>query len=372
MKDATLSISAGVPTQVQLQTNAFLENLVLDVSLTATNTAANAVAFQADAPFNAINTIRLDDPANQGIITPVTGYQLMLLNKYLTDTDCFFDPKLDPNYSAPTGTGASGSFNFRLVVPVENRRRDAFGAVNNSAANQRYLLTITPIASYSATTAGAGIYSTAPGVAGTTLSVQVYQQYWTSPPASITTSSGASSVQQSPSGLGTVGFVRYERHNDVNGGGQPQFQLTSVGDYIANILWTLRSTASGSPRDQTDWPAEFDFWVNDYQVHALSVNDWQRWMARFYRYTAAGASAASTTASVPDTAGGLDIGVYSMAPWWNGLFDRVENYTNAGQILATDATTKLQIRGSTWGSAANYLEVPVRMIRPVSGAALFA
>jgi hypothetical protein len=54
-----------------------------------------------------------------------------------------------------------------------------------------------------------------------------------------------------------------------------------------------------------------------------------------------------------------------------GLFDRMENFQPAGQYLPTDSTTKLQIRGSTFGSGASYLEVITRMIRPVSGAALF-
>lgn len=371
MKDATLSLAAGVTSQVQLQTNAFLENVILDVSLTSTNTAANVVAYGADAPFSAIAQIKLDDPAGQSIITPVTGYQLYCLNKYLTDTDCFFDPKLEPNYAAATGSAASGSFSFRLVLPIEHRRRDALGALNNSAANQRYLVTVTTLSSYS-TTGQAFIYTTAPGVVGTTLSIQFYQQYWTSPPAVITTAQGQSQVQGTPPGLGTVGFVRYERHNEVNAGGSPQIQLNNVGDYISALLFTLRNNASPAVRDQSDWPTEFDWWVNDFQVHALSINDWQRWMARYYRYTGAGASATSTTASVPDTAGGLDIGVYTLGPWMSGLFDRAENFGPANQYLATDATTKLQIRGSTWGSTAGNLEVLTRMIRPVSGAALFA
>lgn len=371
MKDATLSLTAGTTTQVQLQTNAFLESIILDCSLTATNTAAAAVAFAGDAPFVAISQIKLDDPAGQSIITPITGYQLMLLNKYLPDTDCAFDPKLDPNYSAPTGTGASGSFSFRLVLPVEHRRRDALGAVNNSAANQRYLVTITTLASFSAT-GQANIYTTAPGVPGTTLSVQLYQQYWTSPPSTITTANGSAQVAQTPAGLGTVGFVRFEQHNEVSGGGSPQIQFNNVGDYISTIVLILRNNAGTPVRDQTDWPSELDWWVNDFQVHALSVNDHQRWMARFYRLTGAGASNASTTASVPDAAGGLDIGVYTLNPWMIGLFDRLENFAPANQYLATDATTKLQIRGSTWGSSAGRLEVLTRMIRPVSGAALFA
>lgn len=371
MRDATVSLAAGATTQVQLQTNAFLESIILDCTLTSTNTAANAVAFAADAPFSAISQIKLDDPAGQSIITPITGYQLYCLNKYLPDTDCYFDPKLDPNYAASTGTGASGTISFRLVLPVEHRRRDALGAVNNSAANQRYLVTITALSSFT-TTGQAYIFTTAPGIVGTSLSIQLWQQYWTSPPSVITTAQGQSQVQQTPSGLGTVGFVRYERHTEMSGGGSPQIQLNNVGDYISTLLFTLRNNASPAVRDQTDWPPEFDWWINDFQVHALSVNDWQRWMARHYRYTATAANSTSTTASTPDAAGGLDIGVYTLGSWMSGLLDRVENFGPANQYLATDATTKLQIRGSLWGNTAGALEVLTRMIRPVSGAALFA
>jgi hypothetical protein len=374
MRDATRSYIAGQQDQIQLQTNAFLENVILDFSLVTSGNAAS-VAFAADSPWQVIQQIRLDDPAGQGIISPISGYQLYLLNKYLPDVECRMDPKLDPNYYATTGTGATGgSFGFRLVLPIEHRRRDALGALNNSAANQRYLITINIIAAFSS------LYSTAPTTAATTLSLQVYQQYWTSPPAQITTSAGSSPVQGTPSGLGTVGFVRFERHNEVSGGGTPQIQLNNVGDYISTIIFVLRDTAGArdinvGPQSATNanWPTEFDWWVNDFQVHALSCygpggttaatgvgGAWGREMARFYQYY-----------NTIETAGGLDNGVFVLMQL-DQLFDRVDNFAPANQYLPTDATTKLQIRGSTWGSGAANLEVLTRMIRPVSGAALFA
>jgi len=357
MADAKLTLAAGSTTQIQLQTNAFLESVILDFAMTTSGNSAT-VAFANDAPFNVISQIKLDDPAGQSIVAPITGFQLFTLNKYLPDTDCDFDPCRDPNYSVTTGSGATGgSFSFRLVVPIEYRRRDALGALNNSAANQRYLLTITTIASYVGTT---GIYTTAPTTAGT-LTVNTYQQYWTSPPSQIVTSTGASPVQSTPAGLGTVAFVRYERHNEVSGGGSPQIQLNNVGDYISDIIWTLRN--SSNVRDATDWPTEFDFWINDFQVRADTANDWQRGMSRFFGYYGA--------ATATPTAGSLDNGVY-VSYFWQSLFDTSSNFGPANQLLPTDATTKLQVRGSTWGSSASYLEVLTRMIRPVSGSALFA
>jgi hypothetical protein len=252
MRDATRSYIAGQQDQVQLQTNAFLENVIMDVSLV---TAANAatVAFAVDSPWQIIQSIKLDDPAGQSIIAPITGYQLYVLNKYLPDVECAFDPKHDPNYFATTGAGATGgSFGFRLVLPIEHRRRDALGALNNSAANQRYLITINILTSF------ATLYSTPPTTPAPTLNVQFYQQYWTSPPATITTAQGSSQTQSTPTGLGTVGFIRYERHNEVAGGGSPQIQFNNVGDYISFISFTLRDTSMchrNRPRMRTSPPS---------------------------------------------------------------------------------------------------------------------
>jgi hypothetical protein len=377
MRDATRTYTAGQQDQIQLQTNAFLENVIMDFSLLTAGNGAT-VAYAVDSPWQVIQQIRLDDPAGQSIIAPISGYQLYLLNKYLPDVECFFDPKRDPNYYVTAGAVATGgSFGFRLVLPVEHRRRDALGALNNSAANQRYLITINVIPVF------ATLYVTPPTTPATNLLLQCYQEYWTSPPATITTSQGASQTQTTPAGLGTVGFVRFERHNEVSGGGTPQIQLNNVGDYISSIIFVLRDTAGARDLNQgpqsatnANWPSEFDWWVNDFQVHALSCYGpgaataaggqggiWARNMARAYaNLSGVGAN---------EAAGGLDNGVYSLFQLM-GLFDEINNYDPANQYLPTDATTKLQIRGSTWGSGASFLEVLTRMIRPVSGAALFA
>lgn len=377
MKDnaQALAFASSQTVQIQLQTNAFLAALIIEFT-TVTSGNSATVVYTPDAPYNYITLIRLDDPAGQGIISPITGYQLYLLNKYLPDTGCRFDPAADPNFNLVAGSGGTGgSFSFRLVLPVEHRHRDAFGAVNNSAANQRYLITLT-------TAASTVVYSTAPTTVATNVNLSIYQQYWTSPPSTITTSQGSSAVQGSPAGLGTVAFVRYERHNEVSGGGTPQIQLNNVGDYISTLIFVLRN--SSNQRDGTtnagvqpiaasgDWPTEFDWWVNDFQVHALNIGDWQRNMAKFYGYKSAiGPSASGIATTTPNTnASALDVGVFVLYQL-NGLFDVVENYEPANQYLPTDSTTKLQIRGSTFGSGASYLEVLTRMIRPVSGAALF-
>ena len=86
-------------------------------------------------------------------------------------------------------------------------------------------------------------------------------------------------------------------------------------------------------------------------------------MSRFYNLTSISAQAGNP--------GNLDAGVFAQFQL-SALFDDNTNFAPANQYLPTDATTKLQVRGSTFGSSSSYLEVVTRMIRPVSGAALFA
>lgn len=352
MADASGTATFESTTQIQLQTNAFLAFLELDIEVTTSGNTA-AVALAEDAPWNLISQINLTDPAGNPIINPISGYGLYLLNKYGTDTGCGFDPKDDLGYVASTGTGATaGSISFRVVIPIENRHRDAFGALQNSSANQRYLLTI-----LANTTAN--IYTTAPTTAPTSFTYNVTQHYWTAPPASISTSTGSTAVQQTPSGLGTVCFFSYERHNEVSGGGSPVIQFNNVGQYISNLIFVLRN--SSGVRDDTDWPSVFNFWINGFQVQTIPQAKWVRDMGRFYGYQSA----------AKEAAGGLDTGVYVMTQLF-GLFDKNVNFGPASQYLATQASTKLQIQGSQWGSGASYLEIYTRTIRPNSGAALFA
>lgn len=388
MQDRFLnSMVAGQAVPVTLQTNAFLAAIVLDVIIVAVNTGTPAtVKWNADGPFNIFGAsgIALSDPANQAIITPISGFKLAQLNKFLTDTDLNFDASRDPGFSmlptaANNSTGSAvataGSASFRLVIPVELRRRDAFGALTNSAANEAMILTLTPAASY---VAGAdtqnNVYATAPFV-GITLNVSIWQVYWTAPPGSIQSGGTSTATQRTPAGLGTMGFIRSERHTDVAGGGSPLFQLTSVGDVFTNIVWTLR-TATNNLRDQYaatlafntgygNWPPVFNFAVNDFTTLSLGQDIWLREMGRFYGLW----SGVGLQAGNP---GFLDTGVWTFGPYFSGIFDESVNFAPASQYLATTAQTKCQVRGSVFGAGSSAVEVDVRVVRAQSGQTLYA
>lgn len=389
MQDATLNnLTAGVATQVNLLTNAFLSYIILNVQIVAAN-VTTAVKWQADGPYNIFGSagIQLTDPSNQAIVTAISGFKLAQLNKYLGDTGCNFDPARDAGFAmlpsaANNGTGSTaataGSASFRLVIPVENRRRDALGALTNSAANEQMHLILTPAASFGggADTENNVYQAAAAPATSVTLNVQVWQMYWTSPPAVIVSGGTSVPTARTPAGLGTVGYVRAERHNEISGGGSVPFQLTSVGDVITNINWTLRTTTGTNTRaayaasqsfnaGYATWPPVFNLAINDFTVLALGQDMWLREMSRFFgQWNGVSAQAGA--------AGSLDAGVFTMAPFWRGLFDEAVNFDPANQYLATEAGTKVQVRDSVWGAASSFLEVDVRILSPESGASLYA
>ena len=390
MQDATLmNLAPGIATQVNLMTNAFLEYIILNVQIVAVNTGTPAtVKWGKDAPFNIFGSagIQLTDPSNQAIITAISGFKLAQLNKYLGDPGCDYDPCKDPNFAmlptaANNGTGSvaatGGSASFRLVIPIENRRRDALGALTNSAANEVMHLILTPAASFAVgTDQENSVYVGAAPFVSVTRNVQVWQMYWTSPPAVIVSGGTSVPTARTPAGLGTVGYVRAERHTEIAGGGSAPFQLTSVGDVIASINWTLRTTVATNQRDQfaqsatfnagyPNWPAVFNFAVNDFTVLALGQDVWIREMARFFDLANGISNQAGAT-------GYVDAGVFSFGPYFRGLFDHSVNFDVANQMLATEAGTKAQVRDSIWGANSSFLEVDLRILSPESGATLYA
>ena len=140
-------------------------------------------------------------------------------------------------------------------------------------------------------------------------------------------------------------------------------QLNNVGDYIELIIFTLRNNSSPQARDQADWPSPFTFWINDFQTQSMSLNFIQRQIARFYGYYS-GVSLAPAAAQ-------LDRGVFPLLQQI-AVFDKADNFMPPSQWLATDATTKLQIRGASFGASAGTLEVLTRNVRPNNGTALFS
>jgi hypothetical protein len=345
----TLSASSQQIGPIDLQTNGFLRYLELYISQTTAGNAAT-VAFTQQGAFGVLQNVTLQDPSSEFIVSPFSGEELMLSEKYFEYAPSpFSDPRGDPNFLATAGAGATaGSFTTVLRVPLEDRMRDAFCAVPNSAANKNYRLQafVAPSAT---------IFTTPPTTPAPNLQVQVTNFYWTEPPSSI---AGAATVA-TPTGNGSVAYLDREVFTAITAQSNPTLILKNVGRVYKSALFILRNAAGA--REDVDWPNPTAIWVNGFPLYYKPTHTWLSEMSDNYGYGSGG--------QAKDTVGGLDTGVYA----WYDLFAQPGVQTNWGpadQMLPTVPSTKIQLVG-VWGATANSLTVLERTIKPSSGAALY-
>jgi hypothetical protein len=331
---------------IQIPAAGYLRYIELTVTGTTSGNAAT-VAFATDGPFSVLAYLSVQNAAGDTIIVPITGYQLMLINKWgaMGEDPPFCDPRIS-GYSVTTGAGGTGgSFAFTLRIPCEIDPHDAFGAVPNLAANKSYQvqLILAPTGS---------VYSTAP-TTPPTINITGVAQFWTQP----NPMNGVGTPQQvAPLGAGSVSMWRLQTIPVTQG--DKIFQLTNVGNVIRAAIFTLRTGAGA--RDSADIPATWQIILNNDTLFYLPDAMWTGDMQSSSGYTTAGA----------DLAGSLDTGVRV----WHYMLEqngRVRCDGPRDQYLPTLDATLLQVRGTSFGAGAATLEVLTNEIKPTSAAALY-
>jgi hypothetical protein len=120
----------------------------------------------ADAPWNIIQSIYLQDVNGAYFQYPIDGYSMLCENVY-GGYDFRADPRLGPTYSSTAATG-----NYWLRVPVQVTRHNGYGALANQNAAATYKLGWV----YNTF---ANVYSTA--TTAPTVTVNAYLEAWTQP-----------------------------------------------------------------------------------------------------------------------------------------------------------------------------------------------
>jgi hypothetical protein len=140
---------------VDIPAGDFTAGVYLRVDAVASGNSA-AVAFNGDAPFNALSEIQLQDP--QGIPFQIlSGYELYIWNLFGGFTGQS-DAAQSPYYVATTGSGGTGgTFAFVLRIPCELFPRDGIGALYNGSTASQFKVKVTLASS-------ATVYSVAPTV----------------------------------------------------------------------------------------------------------------------------------------------------------------------------------------------------------------
>lgn len=371
-KTAAATVVTGtVPTAatqlpvIQVPAAGYLRGVELLIQVATTGNAATT-AFNADAPFNFINSINLVASDGSSLVSNVSGYGLFLTNKYgnFRAQAPFCDPRADQFFSQTSGSGGTGgSFGFRLFIPVEADAA-SFCAIPNLAANKSYNINIQLAASGT-------VYSTAPTTAGS-YTITVINHYWSQPAQ---TNANGIPQQIAPNGVGSVMLTQYQSIPVTQG--DRLVQLTNVGNVIKGLFFVLRNSANA--RIETNgWGSTNQLILNNDTLFywnaplgTATKDSWNSHITDAWGYGTAVNAAAPGTASTVDSAGGLDTGVRAVG-YFNDLSGGlVSPNTSRDQFLPTLDSTLLQLRSTSFGSAANTLEVYTMSIKPTSAAALY-
>ena len=329
----------------------FLRWIELQVVATTSGNAAT-VAFQADAPWNALQNIEFLPPSGDPPIVPISGYQLYLFNKYgfFSQTPPWSDPRMDPFLSTTPGSGGTGgSFAFSLRLPFEIDPQTGYCSITNSAANKSYLLNFNIAAS-------ATIYSTAP-TAAPGIVVTGWMYYWDEP--SSATRQGTNQ-RTGPDGLGSFSQIRLDTPPLTPG--DKYVKVNNAGPVLRQLILCLR-TAAGA-RTTADLPALWDFVFNTRDRFLIADNQLVSDIAEAFGYQ--GLSSPGTNY---EAARGLDNGV-RVFPYFND-FGGICPTNPRSQYQVTADATLTQVRGTSFGANASTLEILTNLIRPTSAASLY-
>lgn len=298
----------------------YMRNIVLLLQATG-GVSAVTTAAQEDAPWIAIADLQLADVNGAPIWGPCSGYDLYLHNKY-GGYQYSNEPKLNPSFSAMVvGASASGNFSFSLKIPVEINNRDALGSIANQNASSTYKLKITQNSS-------AGIYSTAPNTTLPTIRWRSYLEAWTQPPNQ---DLRGREQYTTPPAHGTSQY--FSKFTTVVPSGTSTIRFVRVGNYLRELIFVNRRSASTRANGQADFPDPANIFWDTRLLHNYTKTIWMDDMKYRTGYTAA-----------IETANGLDNGVFVYD--WCHEFDGAIGFEMRDGWIPTLQSTRLELQGS--------------------------
>jgi len=323
----------------QIAPSGYLRGVYLVVENTAVNTTVTTVAYQENGPWNVLSVIRFLDTNSRPFIGTLTGYDVMILNKYGGYT-FQGDPEMSATYSATSGTATTaGTFAFVLYLPLEIVMRNALGAQLNKSGAAQFALEMFA--------AGTGtVFSTAPATSST-LRVRSTLMSWLDPED---TDARGNPVQQDPPYLNTT--QRWEKQAGIPiSAGERTLRFQGIDGLVRMLIFIAYRSALTRANGETDWPDPVSLKYEE----SFLIQSRIRLLYRFFIAMHYGYSAAN------EAAGGRDNGVY---PVWEFMqdFERKPGGELTRTYLPMSSASNLEMSGS-WGSAVT-LDVLVNKVVP--------
>lgn len=284
---------------IQLPATGFVRRVMLEFTASVTSASAGAIV-TGDGPWNLINGITITDATGQAIMQPITGYNLYLVNKYLSwgtmeatnQPRPWNNPHMGPEYDF-SSTATAGTAKFRLWLNFEQDYNTGYGCIPNLDSNASLQLKI-DVGPYSNAFSGTT-------VSAATLSVRVCQHYW----APVGSSVGGVAAQTQPVGFGDYLETRYETQT-ANASSENTINVTNRGGLIKGVIAVSRNSGT---RTAYTADTQVGYLIDNNAVdEGILLEEYQDTLRRTYGYMGADL----TTSYAPLTAGvlpGLDRGV---------------------------------------------------------------
>lgn len=328
-------------TPYEFQVDGYLSGALIRVTATTAGNAA-ATAFNADGPFNVLQSVIVEDIGGKQILGPLDGWKLYVLNRF---GGFVFNPDAKANtvYTVTTGAGATGgSYRFVLRVPIQVRRRDAMGSLPNRNASATFKLKIT-------LNTIASVYSTAPTNAAS-LNVQIQQHGWAT---SDNRDYKGNAVSPTPNGVGSLLYTDVETIQ-LSAGAFNQ-RMATFGGLLRLLVFELRDSTGSRAQGETDWPSLFEIEVDKVKMYSRSVVTWDHLMSEDYGLNA---TAESTTATNTKLNGVKVL-------HWLDDFGLQPGAENGFRYQPITPSTAVQLSGSIGGAGAHTLAITKNYMSPV-------
>lgn len=280
------------------------------VRLMLTSTGGVAGVLTADAPWNVLQSISIENIDGSPILYPMNGYSYYLVCKY------FYEWRGDPAKKFDfSNVQATPGCTFNLSPEI----RDTAGVLANTDARAQYRVRYTFAPT---TTLGAG-YTTAP-----TFTANVFMEAYSQPDSQ---DLHGNAIQPTPDGLAIAHIIRQQTVVLNSAGADNIVQLSNTGNELRGLILVVRDS-TGARQDYLTDPIRVR--LDDRSLGVFSPNEIFNRMADFYPFLQNGTSTRET-------------GVY--------VFPR---YRKPGDLdgefwLPTTNATYLVIESSTSSTAAN-------------------
>jgi hypothetical protein len=328
-------------TPYEFQVDGYLAGAIIRVQATTAGNAATT-AFNADGPFNGLQSVIVEDIGGKQILGPLDGWKLYVLNRF-GGFVYNADAKANGVYTVTTGSGATGgSYTYTLRVPIQVRRRDAMGALpnRNASATFKLKLTINTIAA---------VYSTAPTNAPS-INVKVQQHGWAT---SDNRDYKGNGVSPTPNGVGSLLYTDVETIQLSSGSFNQR--MSTFGGLLRVLIFELRDSTGSRAQGELDFPSLFEMEIDKVKTFSRSPSVWEHFMSEDWG-TSSAAESTTATNTKPD-------GVYVLH--WLDDFGLMPGAENGFRYQPVTPSTAIQLIGSIGGSGAHTLGITKNYMSPV-------